>query len=417
MSRPSQKPASVGRSCVVAETRASRGYSCGARNRPLVLFEIQQAIAQDSESMQDLARLIGHRAQILADDDHPIAHALQRENRKQGLEAIAHIGAVGGIHAVGNPVEPKEAHHVIDAQRAAVPAVLADGLGEQAVAVFDRGARSWAAETPSPGPWARSRPAARRPGSRRRRIRDAPTDRNRNGRWPAPGRDTDRCSARARGRVAAPRRAADRAATACTCETERCASVFGRTPAWRPIRDPGIAPASPSSSRRRGTLDESPGRAPNGPRSDAADRLRARCIASTRRRARVPRRHSCRGKLETAASGSEASDEYTRSYSTSSASRSVAISFCTARRFEATPRPAAKSGSPGWLRYPDKSDCDRRWSWADRGWCCRAGDSRIACSGFSAMKLVPVRSATQSMRASEIGGVAASPIALGLRKP
>ena len=108
----------------------------------VILLEIQQAIAQDSESMQHLARLVGHGAQILADDDHPIAHALQRENRKQRLKAIAHVGAFGGFHAIGNPVQAKEAHDMIDAQRSAVPAVLADGFGEQAV----RRLRSWRSE-------------------------------------------------------------------------------------------------------------------------------------------------------------------------------------------------------------------------------------------------------------------------------
>ncbi len=116
--------------------RVARIFVRRAESAIAVLFEIQQAIAQDSEPMQHLARLIRHRAQVLADDDHPVAHALERENRKQRLEAIAHVGAFGGFHAIGNPVQAKEAHDMIDAQRSAMPAVLADGFGKQAVAVF-----------------------------------------------------------------------------------------------------------------------------------------------------------------------------------------------------------------------------------------------------------------------------------------
>ena len=56
--------------------------------------------------------------------------------RTKSSIALAHVGALGGVHAVGNPEQAEEAHDVVDAQRAAVAAVLADRFGEQAVAVF-----------------------------------------------------------------------------------------------------------------------------------------------------------------------------------------------------------------------------------------------------------------------------------------
>ena len=56
--------------------------------------------------------------------------------RTKSSVAFAHVGALGGVAVIRNPVQAEQPHHVVDAQRAAVPAVLADGFGEQAVAVF-----------------------------------------------------------------------------------------------------------------------------------------------------------------------------------------------------------------------------------------------------------------------------------------
>src|SRR5271169_1398355 len=98
--------------------------------------------------MKHFARPIGHPAQGLANNDHSIANAFERENRKQVLEAIAHVGAFGGFHAVWNPVQAKEAHDMIDAERPAVPAVLPDGLGKQAVAIFHVAIRVWRRKAP-----------------------------------------------------------------------------------------------------------------------------------------------------------------------------------------------------------------------------------------------------------------------------
>ena len=79
--------------------------------------------------------------------------------------------------------------------------------------------------------------------------------------------------------------------------------------------------------------------------------------------------------------------------------QALAISRCTARRLPAAPRLAAKRGSPQSLRRRDRSDCDRRSSWADRGWCCKAADWGWRAAGLRAMKLAPAFSATQSTTA------------------
>ena len=240
MSAPTQKPASVGRSCVVEETSACRGYSSLAPEfAALVLFEVEQPVAQDAEARQRLAYRRLHRAQILAHHHHPIAHALQRQNAHEILVALAHVGALGSVHAVGNPEQAEEAHHVIDAQRPAVPAVLANRFREQAVAVLAMPQPSSAAETPSPAPWERNRRAANPRGTPPHRTAGAPTGRCRSGPWPAPGRDTARSKGAGRAPIAAPPPVAGRSAIAGTGRTLRGASVSRGRRAFPPSRGPG----------------------------------------------------------------------------------------------------------------------------------------------------------------------------------
>ena len=100
------------------------------------LFEIEQAVAQDAEAVQRFAHERLDGPQVFADDDHLMAHAFERQDADQIFVVLADIGAGGGLGALRNPEEAEESHHVIDAQGAAVPAVLADGFGEQAVSVF-----------------------------------------------------------------------------------------------------------------------------------------------------------------------------------------------------------------------------------------------------------------------------------------
>ena len=139
--------------------------------------------------------------------------------RTKSSERLAHVGALRGVAALGNPVEPEQPHHVIDAQRAAVPAILADRFGEQPVAIFAMLLRIGRREAPILALAARNRPAASPRGSRRRRTAGAPRDRSRSGRWPAPDRDRGRWTGRVRARAAARRAIAGRSATAATRRT------------------------------------------------------------------------------------------------------------------------------------------------------------------------------------------------------
>ena len=161
-----------------------------------------------------------------------------------------------------------------------------------------RGGRSWAEEIPSPGPWReavgrRAHPAtgdeeiAMRP-----KIRTEPIG--------SQGQVVIQTDAQAPidGMLAGRRRAADRAATGCTCGTEHCASVFARIRAWPRIRGPGIAPASLPVPDVGALLVNRLVERGVDQRSAATDRLRIRYISSARRRAGVLSRHSSRKALK-----------------------------------------------------------------------------------------------------------------------
>ena len=82
----------------------------------LVALEIEQAVGQHACAREAASHFVGHRAQILADDHAAIAVALEREDREQVLERVMDVRAFGGGRVRRDPVEPREPHHVIDAQ-------------------------------------------------------------------------------------------------------------------------------------------------------------------------------------------------------------------------------------------------------------------------------------------------------------
>src|SRR5262249_8770258 len=100
-----------------------------------VLFEVEEAVAENAESRQRFADRGFDRTKIFAHDGHVIAHALECENAHKILAALAHVRAVHRIGAIGNPEEAEQTYHVIDAERSAVTAVFADRLGEKTVAI------------------------------------------------------------------------------------------------------------------------------------------------------------------------------------------------------------------------------------------------------------------------------------------
>ena len=206
MSAPTQKPASVGRSCVVEETSACRGYSSCRRNSPFVLFEIEQAVTQNAEARQRLAHRRLHGSQVLAHHHHAVAHALQRQNAHEIVGALAHVGALGWRRSRR---ESSRGGTGASRDRCAARRRGGNSCGWIRRTGGSRprdGGRSWAAESPSPGPSERNRRAASPRGSRTRRTAGAPTGRSRSGRWPAPGRGTARWTGGGRAPAAARRR-------------------------------------------------------------------------------------------------------------------------------------------------------------------------------------------------------------------
>ncbi len=196
MSRPVKKPASVGRSWVVVETGRLRRIIGGlAKAAVAVPFEPQQPVAEDAGfapagaappaltvPRSSPTTMNPWRTLSSASDAQQIVGVSRGRRRRRRRSAIR------------NPVQPEEAHDVIDAQRSAVPRAVADGLRERAGSRWRGAPRDWAAESPSPGRWARSRREARPRGSPRHRTRGGPTGPRRSGRWPGPDRDTGRSS-------------------------------------------------------------------------------------------------------------------------------------------------------------------------------------------------------------------------------
>src|ERR1044071_5852966 len=90
----------------------------------IVLLEIEEAIAEDSEAAQRLADLWFDSAEILADNDYLVTDAFQCEALHEIQRQLLDVRARGGIALIRNPVEQEEPHDVVDAQRAAVAAIL-----------------------------------------------------------------------------------------------------------------------------------------------------------------------------------------------------------------------------------------------------------------------------------------------------
>ena len=67
-----------------------------------------------------LAEALRHGAEILADHHATMRHAFQRGRRQQGLERHLHIDAVIGGKAVRHEIEPLQAEHMIEPDRARV---------------------------------------------------------------------------------------------------------------------------------------------------------------------------------------------------------------------------------------------------------------------------------------------------------
>ena len=78
-----------------------------------VLLEQQHLVVIQTEFSHRPAHLVGHHAQILADDHAGAARALQHEIGEQLVQRIMHVGSVDRRTAGGHPPQPEQRHHVI----------------------------------------------------------------------------------------------------------------------------------------------------------------------------------------------------------------------------------------------------------------------------------------------------------------
>ena len=231
------------------------------------------------------------------------------------------------------------------------------------------GGRRWAAESPSPGPWARNRRAATPRGSRPRRRGGAPTGRSRSGRWPAPGRGRGRWKDGGRARAAGRGATGCRSATGETGRTSRAASVSCGRRRFRPSTGPdmpraiavqihsfGIAPVQVLVERAIGgellqqvafALAGTPG-TPRA-RAEPARHSRRNCANSSFRKRSL--------------------SAATRSYSTNGAARRASISAATAGDCRNCRRAPAARRNPPCLRRRGRGNSGRRCSSAGTGWC------------------------------------------------
>src|SRR5581483_1860927 len=87
----------------------------------LVTLEVQHFRREHPPALERPRDFLRHRAQIFADDDRAIAHALERDDAEQVVGRISHVCSVLSGLAFGYPEQTKESHHVIDAERARMP--------------------------------------------------------------------------------------------------------------------------------------------------------------------------------------------------------------------------------------------------------------------------------------------------------
>ena len=89
------------------------------RNEPsVVALEHHHQVRPDAPIGHLLAKTFRHGAEVLADHDAALRHAFLRGRRQQRLERHLHVDAVGGGEPVRHQIEPFQAKHVIEPDRA-----------------------------------------------------------------------------------------------------------------------------------------------------------------------------------------------------------------------------------------------------------------------------------------------------------
>jgi hypothetical protein len=114
-SRPSRKPGKV------VGVQAGQGVGRGRREGGLRVAregELADPHAADAVLGQGLVDHGRDGPQVLTHQHGPVAVGLEAEDRVQLLGRVAHIGAVGRLRPVGDPVQAVEGHDVVDPEHA-----------------------------------------------------------------------------------------------------------------------------------------------------------------------------------------------------------------------------------------------------------------------------------------------------------
>ena len=131
-------PVTLERGQVVRADRDERLHGIGSGREEFAVLralEIEHAIGQDAGARGHGAEIVGNGAQVLAHHERAMTAAFERKHADHLAQGIAHVGAFGGAGALGNPVQAREPHHVVDAQAAGVAHVRGHELAEGAEAI------------------------------------------------------------------------------------------------------------------------------------------------------------------------------------------------------------------------------------------------------------------------------------------
>ena len=114
----------------------------------MVQAELLLVQPDDVPARERLAELVGHGAEVLADDRRRRPRRLGGDHGQQLLARVAHVRSFGRAHALRYPPQPVHAHHVVDAQHRGVLAGAGDEPPPQRVAAAPAGARQLRREAP-----------------------------------------------------------------------------------------------------------------------------------------------------------------------------------------------------------------------------------------------------------------------------
>ncbi len=121
----------------------SQGRIVAGRDEAAVAaaLEDENPVRQDVGPLHRLAKPVGHGAEILADDRATLAAAFERDETQQIAKRIMDVSPPRGRKTARDPIEPLQAHHMIDAQDPRVPHIGAQRGDQRGKAAPAQGQR------------------------------------------------------------------------------------------------------------------------------------------------------------------------------------------------------------------------------------------------------------------------------------